>query len=469
MDKFLNIKTSKNQKKINNNDILSIHKSIDPKTGIPSLAQIQDFINVINNTNSKNEKKEILTNYSFMKIILRYIYDDLYVFNVTSKNYLKYEKSSKKIKKQIDGFVMNIIHLLDILKDSVSGDTALNYIYCYVRENNEHKDLILKIIDKNIKIGINKTEINKVFPDLIPCFNVVLANKYENKHIKNGDEWYISRKLDGVRCICVIEPKKNKVMFYSRTGKEIHTLDILSNYIKEHLSIFGHNSLILDGEIVDYDEKTDKEDFKGIMEKIRRKDFIIENPRYYVFDILEYSDFFSRKSKFIFSERQHRLYNLINILNEISTNSYIIHLDQEKFSEETFERMKKVSLDNEWEGLMLRKDTIYEGKRTNNLLKYKLMSDDEYKVIGIESGIFPIKNEHTGLIENKEMMSNIIIDYDGNNVGVGSGFNLVERIFYYENPDEIMNKIVTIQYFEKTDVSLRFPIFKGIQGVERIY
>ena len=78
---------------------------------------------------------------------------------------------------------------------------------------------------------------------------------------------------------------------------------------------------------------------------------------------------------------------------------------------------------------MLRNDVEYEGKRTNNLLKYKEMNDDEFKVIDIEVGPFRYINPSTGLEEEIETMSAIIIDY--NNTKVGSGFTIDERKKYY--------------------------------------
>jgi len=52
-------------------------------------------------------------------------------------------------------------------------------------------------------------------------------------------------------------------------------------------------------------------------------------------------------------------------------------------------------------------------------------------------------------------------------VAVGSGFSKEEREYYYANPNELLGKIVTVQYFEETEnqmggLSLRFPVIKHI-------
>ena len=48
-------------------------------------------------------------------------------------------------------------------------------------------------------------------------------------------------------------------------------------------------------------------------------------------------------------------------------------------------------------------------------------------------------------------------------VNVGSGFSLEERQKYNTDPSLIVGKKVTIKFFEKTETSLRFPIFKGVR------
>ena len=60
-----------------------------------------------------------------------------------------------------------------------------------------------------------------------------------------------------------------------------------------------------------------------------------------------------------------------------------------------------------WEGVMLRKDAPYKGKRSNDILKVKKMHDEEYIVKDIEYGPFRIvdkelKQEVTGSCKQEE-------------------------------------------------------------------
>ena len=123
-----------------------------------------------------------------------------------------------------------------------------------------------------------------------------------------------------------------------------------------------------------------------------------------------------------------------------------------------------------WEGLMIRKNEIYKGKRSPDILKIKTFIDDEYIVVGVENSINRVIVE--GKEVEEEMLKNIIIEHKGCKVQVGSGFSQEQRRKYFKNPEDIIGKTVTVQYFEATEnlqggYSLRFPVIKAIYETKR--
>ena len=83
-----------------------------------------------------------------------------------------------------------------------------------------------------------------------------------------------------------------------------------------------------------------------------------------------------------------------------------------------------------------------------------------------------MKKRKINLEITKEVLSNVVIEHKGNKVSVGSGFSIEEREYYKNNPNEILNKIITVKYFEETQNqngawSLRFPTVKVIHGNKR--
>ena len=79
-------------------------------------------------------------------------------------------------------------------------------------------------------------------------------------------------------------------------------------------------------------------------------------------------------------------------------------------------------------------------------------------------------NQETGLEEEINALSAILIDY--HDTKVGSGFTLENRKHYGAHPEEIEGMTVTVQFFERTEdqhgnKSLRFPVFKINHGLKR--
>jgi DNA ligase-1 len=114
---------------------------------------------------------------------------------------------------------------------------------------------------------------------------------------------------------------------------------------------------------------------------------------------------------------------------------------------------------------MLRKNVGYEGKRSQNLLKVKKFYDAEYVVESIDF------EDHRIIKNGKEvvvrMMGQAYITHKGYKVAVGSGWNHHQREKYEANPNAIIGKTITVQYFEESknqqgELSLRFPTVKHV-------
>ena len=324
------------------------------------------------------------------------------------------------------------------------------------------KDVIYKIIDKDLECRIGVKAINEIYPNLVPEFEVSLCQKY-NDVVSKVDifdgTWLVSHKLDGLRLVTIIDENGN-IKFYSRQGKEFETLDVL----KEDIKKLNLKSKVIDGEICVLKEDG-QEDFQGIIQLARRKNFTIPNPIYLTFDIIDYDDFFNKKGNI---NLFHRLAELNNIIDD--KYEHIKVLEQTRLqSKNEFESMIQNMRDLNWEGLILRRDVPYEGKRTNNMLKFKDMMDQEYEVLDIEVGPFRIVEDNKEV--TVEILSAVKIKHKGYDVSVGSGFTIEQRKMFYEDPSKIVGHKITVQYFEESkdksgNLSLRFPVFKAIRDMK---
>lgn len=424
------------------------------------LQLIYDFVEQSNSTNSNTDKLQVLktyTQYDSVKKALVYTYDTFKQYGVTSNN-------CKKRSDLIKWGYTDLFKLLDDLDQRyLTGHLAISYVNGFVDANRDFEDIIWNIIDRNLKTRSTTSMINKVAPGLIPTFDVALANTYNDNTAKKvdwNDGWYVSRKLDGVRCLAIID-ENGEIKFFSRAGKPFLTLDNL----KPSIHKLGLKNMVLDGEICMTDENGD-EDFQGIIKEIKRKDHTIDNPHYFIFDMLTQKEFTDQASETTIGYRLEQAKILIN------DDKYISLLDQRIGSNNVLELMMEESKNGGWEGLMLRKNTTYQGKRSNDILKVKKFHDAEYVVIDLENAVNRV------IVDGKEvdelMLKNVIIEHKGNRVQVGSGFSHEQKRYFFENPNEILGKTITVQYFEETTDqngkhSLRFPVMKGIYEGERTF
>ena len=421
------------------------------------MIELFNFINEMRSTSSATDKIAIITRSStFIHNVLEATYNPYKQYHVTSKTCKKNNDLVDKTTFDfMDGDIFKLLNSLT--RREFTGHKAIGVINGFVDYNGQ---IIYKIIDKDLDIRVGAKIINKAVPGLIPTFNVALAQSYEGKCDWN-DRWWVSRKLDGVRCLAITD-EEGKCKLYSRMGKEFTTLD----KVKEAIEATGIINSVFDGEICLVDEDGN-EDFQGVMKQLRRKDHQIENPAFMIFDMLTKSEFEAEKS-------DRKLYPRLIILKQwlrgrFINESILRFTDQTLITDQDhFEYWNTVENKDNWEGLMLRKDVGYEGKRTKNLVKVKSFHDAEYEVLGWDVDQHEVVRD--GKSVSMTMLSQVWIEHKGYIVKVGSGFTQEQRLEYMDG--SIVGKQITVQYFEETHndkggISLRFPTVKHIYETQR--
>ena len=422
---------------------------------------VVNFIEEMKATSSTNDKKSILQKYDspILRKLFEYVYSPFKQYYVTSDNLKKRQDLS------FDNYD-DLFSLLDDLNERrVTGHSAIQSVNGFIEKNKEFADVICDVIDRNLKTRATTTLINSVMPGTVPTFDVALAEKFEGNEKKvnfDSGEWWASRKLDGVRCLAVID-ENGDIKFYSRAGNEFLTLGVLA----EELKRLNLRSVVLDGEVCIMKDGG-LEDFQGIIKEIGRKEHTIQNPMYYVFDMLQTEEFNDQSGEIPLSTRLLQLGVFFSLHSDLKCVAPLVQIQVS--SREHFEEMVADATNLGYEGIMIRKDVGYEGKRSKNLLKVKKMHDAEYVVVDVENGIHRVIE--AGREVEEEMLRAVMVEHKGNRVRVGSGFSIDQRRFYYQNPNEILGKTITVQYFEETtdqhgDHSLRFPVIKVVHGQKR--
>ena len=436
------------------------------------LGVLDTMVKALNRSNSSKEKLENLNilkdaatpeELSIIRWGLCQTYSPDITFGVTSAAVKKYNKSN--------GNTLSMGDLMSRLANrDLTGHAALATICATVEPlSDDLKDIVYNMLDKNLKIRMDASSINKVFPGLITVFEVSLCNVYAERAHKVDfakDTWFASRKLDGVRCLTIIYGD-GTVRCFSRQGKEFATLQVVKDQIRK----LGLTYTVLDGEMCIVDENGD-EDFKSIAKEVTRKDHTIQNPKYKVFDMMTLHEFQTQSSERNFSERYKEMVRIL------SNGNNRLMMEEEDFTPRfeivTMTRVENHEHFNElfnhvkakgWEGLVIRKDDNVVCKRSDSMLKVKGFQDAEYVVEAVQTGPFRVIKD--GREVEEEVMTNAYITHKGNRVSVGSGWSLEQRRQYKEHPEQLIGKTITVQYFEETkdkdaNISLRFPTCKMV-------
>ena len=431
--------------------------------------KIIDILNQVASTSKGSEKEAILALHKDNKILQQvffYTYGNFHTFGVK-----KMPTPRQVGKKSIDNpedfehMVKAITRL--IKRESTGGDAQDTILALLEWFDAGSQDVILRILDRDLKVGATDTIMNRLVPNLVPSFDVALAQKFDEKSEKvvtfDGN-WFCSRKIDGCRCPIVLQGASR--VAYSRQGNEFTTVDLVKEELAQLIASIGEDSMVFDGEIGLVD-KLGNEDFQGIMKEIKKKDHTIKNPMYQIFDMMTVDEFFGKSKSPLFATRLAKVKNAM----EGKKFKYISLLEQVPLTLESFAVMQKKQEDGKWEGLMLRKNTCYESGRSKNLLKVKKFHDAEYVVKDVEFGPMNFTEKGVGSQEITCLRCVKII-HKGCEVSVGSGFSKEQRIEFMNDPSKILGKVVTVKYFEETTnqnggSSLRFPTLKAVHGDKR--
>lgn len=189
---------------------------------------ITQIINELNESNSSNYKLDVLKKYKDHLLLQRVLKmaNDKAVYN--------YGVGKKTLKKLFEMTMvwdnsnfMSLEDALDILENEfctrkVTGSAALDRLYSiFTNISMDDNEIITKIINRDLKINVGRSQINKVFKDLItkPSYN--RCDTYSDKTAKNinfKNGVYTQLKSDGTYREFTVND--SEVSCVSRSGEE---------------------------------------------------------------------------------------------------------------------------------------------------------------------------------------------------------------------------------------------------------
>jgi DNA ligase-1 len=198
----------------------------------------------------------------------------------------------------------------------------------------------------------------------------MLAQKFSEHAHKITYPCYTQPKLDGIRCIAIIDD--GAVTLWSRTRKPIRSCP---HIVQELEALFEGKTLTLDGELYNHEYKSNFEKIVSLVrqEKPDPEHYLVQ---YHIYDMV---------AEATFGVRSETLQKWLEDLDESSSlkvvqTSIVSNEDNVMYWFDLFKKMG-------YEGSMLRNGASkYVNKRSYDLQKVKEFDDAEFDIIGIEEG-----------------------------------------------------------------------------------
>lgn len=450
------------------------------------MIEVAKVINLIGNTSSSNDKLYLLKkneNVPGLKTILKFIYDPYTRTGISKAKLAKALKIADARGPYVIGNepFISYTEMIDYLKTHTTGNDcditmAARFINCTKVMYPEAEELAKAIVTQDLKIGVTATSLNKVYgADFIPKIGCMLGTLYGDVGPEKT-KWpcIVTEKLDGIRRILV---KENGVCrCYSRSGHEDTGLIEIVEDAK-----YLPNNTVYDGELLAAGTFKDCIAQRQATNSIANSKGDKTGLTFNVFDMVPLDEFRAgisndkalvRKITLGATLMDESIQHLEPDKWPMLIQAFGIHTELKAIRPVPILGLVKCMADVEpivneiWarggEGVMLN-STVgkYEIKRSKELLKVKHTEEHVLEVVDILEG--------TGKFEG--MMGALVVDYNGNKLGVGSGFNDAQRKDIWDNPEKYLGRSIEIDTFgESTNAlgekSLNCPIFKRFVGEE---
>ena len=391
---------------------------------------ISDFLSELNESNSSNYKISTLKKYQnseIVKQLLKLTYDKNNFNFGMSRTRLLGILNESNFPEGID----KIDDYLDLLQENsgkLSGNSAKEFYSSLLQKLTEDSRVILlNILGRDLKCGINIKNINKVFKNLIPKPNYMRCAVFSEKLVKKIHfPAMLQLKMDGT--YREFNVSNGTVSAKTRAGEEYFNpvlfeemMNFPDGYYMGELTIDGESRFTGNGLINSLNPPLDKIIFT-------------------CWDFLTFDEY-TEKVKTSYIDRFNRLQNLIE-----SRDFKQVKLVENHIVNNVSEALKQVSL---WmseglEGGVLKDfNNTFKNGTSNTQLKIKLKVDAEMRITGFTEGTPGTKREgKIGAIQ--------FANDEGTIKGQCSGFSDAELEEFSKNKDSLIGKIISVEFNDIT-------------------
>lgn len=416
---------------------------------------IHEILEELNKENGTNYKLDVLRKYKdneTLKKVLKMAYDK------TAFTYGIRKIPEYTFKSDIYSLDFTLLFLEKVLHmRTKTGNEAISTLVEFLESMSpEDSSLVCKILGRDLKINLGKSQINKVFPDLIIKPPYMRCGIYSEKTAsKIKFPAIVQLKADGMYQAVTVE--NGKVTFTSRSGEE-REFPKLAELFQSYPDGVYIGELLVRG-------LTHRSEANGLLNSDNPPHDDIYMQLWDYLTLQEYADAKHQNKEVIRYEYVVRLRNLRKTIG--SKNGHgtitIVPTDNANNIQEALKITSEWMTDG-YEGSILKDEkNIFKDHTSPTQLKLKLEIDLEVRITGFTAGTKGTKREATfGAItfENDE----------GTIKGQTSGFNDAQLEDFNNRREELIGKVMTVTCNDITKgrdndyYALSHPRFKEIRS-----
>jgi len=335
--------------------------------------------------------------------------------------------------------IESAFHLLERLsKRELTGNAAIGAFQQTLNQmTHEDAFVLVKIIERDLGVGVGPKLINKAFPKLIPIFELMACHTLneDTRHHLEGKSFYVQLKYDAAR-VCVVV-KGGLVTYFTRNGLNYNLENpVLDRAFINAAASYG-SDCVFDGEMYQMDDlgnPLSRKVSNGVATKLikgtaSRTEHL--NAFIICWDIVPLQAFEAGKHDCTYDSR-------FETLGQILPDSMVAESTEVSTIEEARQIARKY-MDQGQEGIIAKsKAGIWERARVYHCLKVKAEIVSTMKIIGFEEG----SGKNEGSLGNLILASSDGIVTTG--CGIFKGFEESIRSEIWGDQDGYLGKLVDV-------------------------
>ena len=399
------------------------------------MTTIAQIIEELNLDNGSNYKMDILRKHKdneTLPRVLKMTYDKVsHTYGITMKNVPEYKSVGNRKLEDI----LDIIEA-ELVTRNTTGNSAMELLTNLLGSTStENAKIIEGVINRDLRINMGRSNINKVFKGLIVKPPYMRCGIYTAKTAKKINfPGLVQLKADGMFQAVTVD--QGTVTFTARSGETREFMHLVNDFKALEDGVYI-------GELLVHGEPN-----RALANGIINSDDSKENVYMQLWDYVtldEYSRGKDKKNKTFYIDRFTKLESIIENSPEINLDSNVVVIETHRV-DNIKEAMSHTS---RWmalglEGAILKDDkNLFIDHTSPTQLKLKLEIDAEVRVTGFTQGKIGTKREATfGALtfENDE----------GTIKGQTSGFTDKMITELHNNRDEYIGRVMTVQFNDIT-------------------